>query len=201
MQDVVSTRHLWLTKLRSLDLTCVPDFPPHTKVESLSYFELREIVVNAARLYSRRVKNSLKYEIKHTVTLDSPTPGIALSTVNRDILRDSFGGCVRLSPGSRYLFTFIMSCRGIDRPSESNILEITDLHHNSCVWTYAAPSIAHSHGLRVNAITDFGFEVCEDGTITLGIVGGNISGGKCVMLGEGGNAWPASDDECVTLIL
>ncbi|KAH8108546.1 hypothetical protein DFH11DRAFT_1086330 [Phellopilus nigrolimitatus] len=49
LQDIVTTRHLWLTLLRGLPNECAPDLPPHVSIESLDCSSLKSLVVRAVR--------------------------------------------------------------------------------------------------------------------------------------------------------
>lgn len=137
------TRHLWLVQLQNLDQAYAPDLPPHIKVDTLSYHDLRTLVVNAVRSYE-----SLSRGMAHYVQRASVVPGIQGYRFG-EILTP------KLSPGGQYLFI----------QWTENTLQIFDLYDNdACVWTYDKPEF------RFTPLLKFTFEINADRTITILIV-------------------------------
>lgn len=136
-REILTSRHLWLIQLQSLDQECAPDLPPHINIDTLSLQALRTLVVNAIRSNESISQGTVQYTRRASVATSSHIK-------NNCSISDA-----RLSPGGQYLFVRWMN----------NKLGIFDLHdNNSCVWSYEEKE-SFENGLR------FAFEMNADGTI------------------------------------
>ena len=103
--DAIKTRHFWLAKLNNLDQACSPNLPPYIDPYSLSYSELRDVVVRAERTYYRLAKSpsgTAEYKIVKTINLEHP---------NDMEIENRRASLVELVPGSRFLFILYRGSR------------------------------------------------------------------------------------------
>ena len=121
LRDAIVCRHFWLKRLQLLDQEHAPDLPPHVNVDSLTYHELRDLVVRARR----RVLNctgSSPLRVSREMVIP-----ISQENVN-NILGQTlgWGADTLLVPGGRY---FLLKW-------PAGYLQCWDVATKDCMWTY-----------------------------------------------------------------
>ncbi|KAH8115669.1 hypothetical protein DFH11DRAFT_1854098 [Phellopilus nigrolimitatus] len=124
LQDIVATRHLWLTYLCGLPNECAPDLPPHVSLESLNCSGLKTLVVRAVRGNRNWKSPSPKVTREIKVLVNDPVRKPVL-VVNE----------ASLVPGGDYLVV-----EWTTRPSVlDGYLQLLEVSNGKKIWLYSDP--------------------------------------------------------------
>lgn len=156
LRDVASNRHFWLNRLYELDQAHAPNLPPHLLLESLTWEEIRELVIKAYR----RAENTGEVP---KVTREVVIPikeGNALTYFGNT---HTWGADTVLLPGGRYFL--------IRWPV--GYLQCWDVSKRRFLWTY--PEVAsYDSLLQEESITNYSCEVQSNGDINILVVCRNM---------------------------